>query len=611
MNLTLRRERTRPLTHLELDKNFDIIEKEFNGLADVNSEVLVAGVPAKDIIKQEDVNASISSHNLSSDVHPALSAFITAEANRAELAAQAANTNGNIYTTSGAGQADASLSSGDYFWVVGAEEEAILELWQKGASSPTDTTKRLVSKDYIDDRGTENLNGDIKFAVVGDDNSRTWIEMDIEGKPTGYSMSLINEQIDTITDLPLPELNTQGFAITGEDGSRTWLEVDINGKPTEHAVDVLIDTLQPAKIEDIPSPVFNKQSFAIVGEDGSTCWLEADSEGKPTDHAISLITEKLSFNGNAEIYIDSVGSTFKVSSGKNIVAWGDSMTAGATGIPYTDYLRNMLMADGKTNSVINMGIGGESATTITARANGNPFKVLVVGGSIPSSGRVDLKLLPINGVVVEPLKQSGNYTCTLAGIRGTFGSTNNMGTYSYWFERLSSGSAVTSNRPESIYLDIGEQYRDHITIIWIGQNLPNWVDGNSNSTRNNERAINDAKAIINHLTSLDKRYLVISKPSGGNEVDVEDSRWFEEFGQYFIPIRQYLTTPIYAGDGTTVISCYGIEDAGFTATPSDITDIIQGRIPPSLRNDGVHWKAQVYEVLAKVIYKKLKELKWV
>ena len=116
--------------------------------------------------------------------------------------------------------------------------------------------------------------------------------------------------------------------------------------------------------------------------------------------------------------------------------------------------------------------------------------------------------------------------------------------------------AITVNRPEPIYLDIGEMSRGDIPIIWIGTNNGSnmWVDGVSDNAKNNERAIQDAKAMIEHLTALDKRFLVISKPSGTNSSDIDDARWFAEFGQRFIPIRQYMTTPIYSADGVTTVS---------------------------------------------------------
>ncbi|AIM40789.1 hypothetical protein PR08_gp32 [Idiomarinaceae phage Phi1M2-2] len=66
-------------------------------------------------------------------------------AERAELAKEVAVTSGRVYESPSDGQADSELVDSDYFWVVSAEDSEVLELWRKGASSPTDTSKRTVS----------------------------------------------------------------------------------------------------------------------------------------------------------------------------------------------------------------------------------------------------------------------------------------------------------------------------------------------------------------------------------------------------------------------------------------------------------------------------------
>ena len=112
-------------------------------------EQRLAALPSK-------VDAAISQHNSSPAAHPELSAFITAEANRAEAAAEVAAATGKIYQTSAAGQVDSALVAGDYFWVVSADDNGVFELWRKGVSSATDMKKRTVSKRYVD-IGDENI----------------------------------------------------------------------------------------------------------------------------------------------------------------------------------------------------------------------------------------------------------------------------------------------------------------------------------------------------------------------------------------------------------------------------------------------------------------------
>ncbi|WP_324026095.1 hypothetical protein [Aeromonas caviae] len=93
--------------------------------------------------------ALIAQHNASATAHPALSEFITQEANRAELAADSAAATGKIFATSAAGQASSAVAVGDYFWVVSASQFNVLELWQKGASAPTNSGKRTIASSEI------------------------------------------------------------------------------------------------------------------------------------------------------------------------------------------------------------------------------------------------------------------------------------------------------------------------------------------------------------------------------------------------------------------------------------------------------------------------------
>lgn len=81
-----------------------------------------------------------------------VSAVVTAEADRAELATDQAMTAGWIYTDVASGEAERTES--DYFWVVSADDIEVLELWEMGVSTATDTGKRTIDKkktDEIDD----------------------------------------------------------------------------------------------------------------------------------------------------------------------------------------------------------------------------------------------------------------------------------------------------------------------------------------------------------------------------------------------------------------------------------------------------------------------------
>ena len=66
--------------------------------------------------------------------------------------------------------------------------------------------------------------------------------------------------------------------------------------------------------------------------------------------------------------------------------------------------------------------------------------------------------------------------------------------------------------------------------------------------------------------------------------------------------------PIFDNDGETVISCYGLDDAGLDATDEDIERIKIGQVPQSLLSDSVHYTAATKTVIGTMLYKKMVEL---
>lgn len=96
------------------------VEQRFN---DLPGEVDAAGT-ASDLV---------TAHNSDEAAHPELSAFITAEADRAEAAADAASVSSNVYATTTAGLA--ATTSGDYFNVVSSGSASFIDLFKNNAGS--------------------------------------------------------------------------------------------------------------------------------------------------------------------------------------------------------------------------------------------------------------------------------------------------------------------------------------------------------------------------------------------------------------------------------------------------------------------------------------------
>ena len=493
-----------------------------------------------------------------------VSALVTAEADRAEAAADAAQLSGGVYADTTLGLAATAV--GRYFSVPSAENSEYLILYQNVAGVATER-KRYPSVKAITDLGIEEQSmavSGLAFGLVDENGIRGWPEVGPDGGPTTYAAKRIGAVL-TIENTPT-------------------LAESIGDKAVE-------DSLDAVGIE--PLSELNTQAFTMVDDNGVRAWLEVAEDGGPTVYAIERIVEKLPGElGEApSTYQSGVKGPRGIVSGLNITCWGDSMTAGAGGggTTYPGVLQSLLTAAGYAGTVANRGVGGENTVTICARAGGNPFIVLPVGGVIPATTTAfEITLQSNNGYVPAPLMQgASSYTGRLGSVAGTFSRTFIGGVYTYYFTRAVAGAEIVANRPTPLYLDIGDQGRGDINLIWIGQNGPNPT-----------RAIQDAKAIIQRLTALDKRFLVISMPGGTNAQDADDALWFAEFGRRFIPIRKYMVQ-------------YGLADAGITPTSQDTTDMANGTVPTSLRYDAVHWLAPGYTILANVIFQRLKELEWV
>lgn len=429
--------------------------------------------------------------------------------------------------------------------------------------------------------------------------------------PSDPLMQSKNYTDESIRLLPVDQINLDdySFAIKDSNGvAAVGVLLDKDGKPSIYMLNSIFDGIVNRIAEKVASEISlagisyrtsADGSFCIVDRNDQLSWLGMDSQGKPVDYTIKCLIDALDAYGYS-LTPSSVKSTYqsatlKAVAGPDIVCWGDSMTAGAggNGTTYASVLKTLLQNTGSAANTYNMGVGGETSVTICARQGGNPFIVAVVGGVIPANVTpVVVTLEPINGETVRPLLQgSTTFTGFLGDAHGTLNLIEPSGSSSSWqvdnyytFTRTTAGTEITINRPTPFYLDAAAPRLGDIHIIWIGQNGPSTA-----------RAIADAQAMIQRMLALDKRFLVISKPTS---TDADDSLFFAAFGRRFIAARKYLVQ-------------YGLQDAGIAPTTQDNIDVANGTVPTSLRTDAVHWTAQGYTILANVIFNRIKELGWI
>lgn len=416
---------------------------------------------------------------------------------------------------------------------------------------------------------------------------------------------------DQIALIPIEQINLDDYSVVIKDKNgipAVGVLLDKNGKPSIYMLNSIFEGLVDRIAEKVTLGIESVGVSIQETVDGSCFLVDKNQQlswfGVGKDGEIPAYTQKcildLIDSSDFSFVPSFVKSTYqtptkKVISGPDIVCWGDSMTAGAggNGTTYPGVLKTLMQNAGSTANTYNMGVGGETSPTICARQGGNPFLINVTGGIIPASTTpVTVTLEQINGETVRPLLQgSTTWTGVLDGIAGVLNLVEPSGSSASWqadnyytFARTAAGTQITIDRPKPFYLDVAAPRLGDIHIIWIGQNGPSTA-----------RAISDAKAIIQRMQALDKRYLVISKPTS---TDADDSLFFAEFGRRFVAARKYLVQ-------------YGLQDAGITPTAQDNTDIANGIVPTSLRADAVHWTAQGYTILANLLFNRIKELGWI
>ena len=286
-----------------------------------------------------------------------------------------------------------------------------------------------------------------------------------------------------------------------------------------------------------------------------------------------------------------------------IVCWGDSLTAGGG---WTSTLQKL-----SGIPVYNGGTGGENARTIAARQGADVM--LVNNITIPAAcepvtiavRKTDSGILTEEGYKVTPLLQGGAHVnpVKIGEVEGTlrWTGTNYADTNGIWtFTRSVAGEAVTIKRPTAVRTAFDRLHNQpsEVMILFIGQN-----GGYADLTD----LIRMHQQMISHFKG--KEYLVLGLSSGTESQRAEYEKQMKQaFGRRFVSLREYLAHPVYDTDGKTVISCYGLDDAGLDPTDADIERIKQGQVPQTLLADSVHYTAATKTVIGTMLYKKMIEL---
>ncbi len=291
----------------------------------------------------------------------------------------------------------------------------------------------------------------------------------------------------------------------------------------------------------------------------------------------------------------------KINGKETVNCWGDSLTRGVgVGDSYSKTFPYVLhgLLDGR--KVINCGVGGENTINIASRQGGLPN--IVKPFTIPANAsKVEIELTNIYGDSTGILLQGGSALdpttgqyvmtaqinpCSINGVEGTLTHENGK----YYFSRSENGESVIVSRPTPLITHAMKSLRDNINIIWLGTN-----GGFTTSAE----LIENIEAMIDYMTPINKRYIVFGIHHLVSTVtetfETIEKNMAMHFGRHYINQRKYMIE-------------YGLSDAGITPTVEDTTAISQGKIPPSLLYDDVHYNDKGYNIIATLASERGKEL---
>ncbi len=300
-----------------------------------------------------------------------------------------------------------------------------------------------------------------------------------------------------------------------------------------------------------------------------------------------------------------------------VACWGDSLTQGKHDLFDNGDIRDTTGTAQKTGekttsypdelaklidyTVYNMGVGGETATTIAARQGALDIlttETFIIPASVSA---VDIDFKASNGGTVIPrgVNSGGWSPCTIAGVEGKLyvaaGGNAPYQITKATFTRTAAGDAVVVPAGTKIIPEAHKMDAD-INIFFEGTNggwTPAHTTVNDNSDADCEALVELIKLQIAETGK--SKYIVVGLTWGyTNANDNINNHLREAFGEHFLDLKAYLASE------------QALADAGITPTQEDLARIAGGHVPTSLIfSDGVHFTSKGYELVAQQVYKKM------
>lgn len=493
----------------------------------------------------------IALHNADPNAHPALSAFITAEANRATAAANTAAISAKLYPTTAAGLA--ATTNGDYFYVVSADPNVLSVQYLNSSgtavlqkSVPSSAALATALDDPLRPRSFETSALDqILIALVDAAGNRTWLEASsVDGGPTPWSRSLLG----------LPVVNDPAYLAVLADANGFYSDLALRAEDGQVAEWVMQRWAKRL------APLLNIASAAFRAPDvrGSNTTINGQDSYVRNGEVLPVLPNRLQWAG-----------------------WGSSTIAQFLEIPQ--------IAAGYGATYYNGGQGSELSTHTAARLGST---MALVSGTIAASGASQVAVSN-----VTPSQFFKATTGSLGGVQGTLTASDTTWT----FTRTAAGAEVVLAADTPFRPDMGLLHRADVTILNMGKN-------DINASLPVDPVIARCDAAFDWLSPLVKRVIFMGQfgnvgTAAGSYAAVSLAKMNQSakarYGRQFFDLGGYLA------------SSQVWTDTGITPTSQDLAEQTLGNLPPSLSSDNAaHMNATARAAVAVKINQLIQALGW-
>ncbi len=482
--------------------------------------------------------------------------------------------------------------------------------WRLGFN-PTDKTKE--ENAYIDDLYTY-------YTDVLPDAAMPKITENEQVTVTGSNILNVYDEDMTVAELACAEgssvivYDNENFANIMQNNSRLYdgnvvIVKDSYGKMSKYTV--AMQQRNMAQISSTQTKITARANLydavlvlAGYNEDGKLVELKHSSDIGENSLSISALCYK------AKAYIFDSFEKLKPVTEEiihepiiSVACWGDSITKGQ-GSSGDSYAYPGVLASLSGYNVINMGVGGETATTVAARQGGIEIR-LDEDITIPESGSVEIKFSAYEkdgtyaGVVTPRTTAGGWNPCYINGIEGTLSlevDETKTPKVLKWarFTRKQSGNAIDVPKGSVMTVEANKT-KAHINVFMVNAN-GGWSA--ENTTPRNSQVQDHINLFDNMISNTpdSEKFIVMGLTIDGNW-DETHKALEEKYGERFLNIKEYLATE------------KALSNADITPTEDDLKAISNKNVPPSLvTSDGVHLNDAGYELIGAKVYEKMQEL---